>query len=222
MRVNLDQMLRCTLTTEPHDDLPFESLSIEDSIRLVARFQNGDDQAAGKLFRRHVEQLVRLTQSRISTRLVRRIDAEDVVQSVYGDFFEGAKKGNYILERSGDLWRLLVGITMNKLRKQFEFHAADKRDYQREQNFGGDDSTGQAEWQPPSPDASHPEIIAIVDQLEHFLQKLKPSLRSILELRLQGHSVQEIAEYVQLSDRHVRRELENVRELLEREMVPPQ
>ncbi len=206
----------------PNDDLAPEMQSVEDSIRLVARFQQGDDQAAGKLFRRHVEQLVRLTQSRISTRLVRRIDAEDVVQSVYGDFFEGAKKGNYILERSGDLWRLLVGITMNKLRKQFEFHGADKRDYQREQNVGVDESTGQAEWQPESPDASHPEIIAIVDQLEHFLQKLKPSLRSILELRLQGHSVQEIAEYVQLSDRHVRRELDSVRELLEREMSPPQ
>lgn len=209
------------MTSNPPDDFPAESFSAEDSIRLVTRFQQGDEKAAGALFRRHVEQLVRLTQSRISTRLVRRIDAEDVVQSVYGDFFEGAKKGNYILERSGDLWRLLVGITMNKLRKQFEFHGADKRDYQRDQNFGGDESTGQPEWQPPSPDASHPEIIAIVDQLEHFLQKLKPALRSILELRLQGHSVQEIAEQVQLSDRHVRRELENVRELLEREMVPP-
>ena len=205
----------------PNDNPPSESLSIDDSVGLVARFQQGDDQAADKLFRRHVEQLVRLTQSRISARLVRRIDAEDVVQSVYGDFFEGARKGNYTLERSGDLWRLLVGITMNKLRKQFEFHGADKRDYQREQNFSADQSTGQADWQPPSPDASHPDIVAIVDQLEHFLQKLKPTLRSILELRLQGYSVQEIAAHVQLSDRHVRRELENVRGLLEHEMVQP-
>ncbi len=55
----------------------------DESIELLSRIRQGDEQAATDLFERYVERLIRLAQSRLSAKLQRRIDAEDVVQSVY-------------------------------------------------------------------------------------------------------------------------------------------
>ena len=45
-----------------------------------------------------------------------------------------------MIARSGDLWRLLAAITINKLRKQVERHTADKRSPAHEQSFAGESS----------------------------------------------------------------------------------
>ena len=45
---------------------------------------------------------------------------------------------NYVLERQGDLWRLLAAITINKLRGQVKFHTAKKRGHStRRERDGG-------------------------------------------------------------------------------------
>ena len=62
----------------------------DESIELLDRVRQGDEQAATELFDRYVERLIRLAQSRLSAKLRRRVDAEDVVQSVYRSFFSHA------------------------------------------------------------------------------------------------------------------------------------
>ena len=59
--------------------------------------------------------------------LGQRVDAEDVVQSAMLSFFVRASSDAYVLDRAGDLWRLLTTITLNKLRRQVEVHTAAKR-----------------------------------------------------------------------------------------------
>ena len=59
----------------------------------------------------------------------------------------------------------------------------------------------------PSPEAAN----QFVDQLEHFLQQLRPEDRKILELRMQGYKDVEIAEKLNISDRKIRRLMERVR-----------
>ncbi len=110
-----------------------ETLSAE----IVARWRAGDQQAAGALFRRYAERLLALARSRLSSRLARHIDPEDVVQSAYRSFFSGARAGRYVLKRSGDLWRLLVAITLPKLHHQVERPPAGKRRYPREMQIAG-------------------------------------------------------------------------------------
>ena len=88
------------------------------SDKLLARVREGDEKAAEKLFRRYAESLIAIAGARLSEKLARRIDPEDVVQSAYRSFFVRAHQGGYVLKRSGDLWRLLVGITLHKLHHQ--------------------------------------------------------------------------------------------------------
>src|SRR5262249_21636089 len=107
---------------------------------LVARWRAGDEQAAAALFQRYAERLIVLAQRHLSARLAARIDPEDVVQSVYGSFFVAPPNHRYVIEQRGDLWRLLVGITLHKLHRQVEHHMAGKRDVSRELAWKADES----------------------------------------------------------------------------------
>jgi RNA polymerase sigma-70 factor (ECF subfamily) len=100
---------------------------------LMARWCQGDQQAAAELFRRYANRLIELARSRMPSQLNSRIDPEDVVQSVYRSFFTGSREGRYELQRGGDLWRLLVTITLHKLYHQVERNLAGKRALGREQ-----------------------------------------------------------------------------------------
>ncbi len=88
------------------------------SAELLARFQDGDDRAAEEIFERYIDRLTRLARSRLSPKLAHRLDAEDVVMSAWRSFFVAAGAGRFSLKRSGDLWRLLVSITLHKLYRQ--------------------------------------------------------------------------------------------------------
>ena len=65
------------------------------SAELLARVQAGDELAAEELFRRFAERLIAVAGARLSARMARRIDAEDVVQSAYRSFFCKARDGRY-------------------------------------------------------------------------------------------------------------------------------
>src|SRR5262245_34891463 len=85
---------------------------------LVARWQKGDQAAAAELFQRYAGRLVALARSQLSDKLAQRVDPEDVVQSVYRSFFVDSREGRYQVERGGDLWQLLVTMTLHKLANQ--------------------------------------------------------------------------------------------------------
>ena len=62
-----------------------------ESIKLVAAWREGDQQAATALFERYAKRLIALANSRLSARLAARVDPQDVIQSVYCSFFVGAR-----------------------------------------------------------------------------------------------------------------------------------
>jgi RNA polymerase sigma-70 factor (ECF subfamily) len=186
------------------------------SAELVTRWRQGDEQAADELFRRYAGRLLALAQSRLSEKLALRVDAEDVIQSVYRSFFVHARAGRYIFERSGDLWKLLVAITLHKVRGQAEFHGAEKRALDREQSAG----TAGADWQGMSMQAltrqpTPLEAAALADELEQVMRALETPQRRMFELRLQGYSIEEIAAECDCSVRTVKRGLALIRQVLE-------
>src|SRR5262249_17101191 len=107
---------------------------------LVARWHQGDQQAAAELFRRYVDRLIALARSRLSGKVAQRVDPEDVVQSVYRTFFADVRDGRYLRDRGGDMWQLLVTITLHKVNDQIRRNKSDKRDFQKEQSFSSEDS----------------------------------------------------------------------------------
>src|SRR5271156_4863230 len=81
---------------------------------LMACWREGDQQAAADLFRRYASRLIALVRSRLSSKLPCRIDPEDVVLSAYRSFFGDAREGHFEIRHGGNLWQLLVTITLHK------------------------------------------------------------------------------------------------------------
>lgn len=187
----------------------------EETINLFADWKEGDEDAAFVMFERYVNRLTALARSRLSPRMQQRLDPDDIVQSAYRVFFDRASRNEFSLQRTGDLWRLLAAITLKKVQAKVEFHQAQKRSITND--AGQSDSSTffaapiEAVDREPTPD----ESVALLEEIQHVLAKLDPIQRDIVEKRLGGMEVEEIAEAVQRSDRTVRRALEVVRKLLE-------
>jgi RNA polymerase sigma factor (sigma-70 family) len=188
----------------------------DDAADLMARWRQGDQQAATELFQRYTDRLIGLARSRLSSCLAQRLDPEDVVQSAMRSFFSGTREGRYQLERGGDLWQLLVSITLHKLHKKVRRNTALKRDPGREQSFeaeaNGPDLVDLLLAREPSPI----EAVALVDEVEQVMRRLQPGPRRMLELRLQGYNLEEIAAATQKGVTTVRRALKEIKQAFER------
>jgi len=182
----------------------------ESSAEILQRYRNGDEAAANELFCRYVGRLTLLARSRLSPKLASRTDPEDIVLSAYRSFFIGARDGRFLLARSGDLWRLLVSITMHKLYRQVREHSAEKRAVSAERTGFGAKEQGLLFSREPSPE----EAIAVADELEALMSTLDTFARRVLELRLQEQELSAIAAETGRSDRTVRRTLRTIREQL--------
>src|SRR4051812_45025103 len=89
---------------------------------LVQRFRRGDEEAAALLFRRYALRLTRVAEQHLGRKLAGRLDGEDVVQSVFRTFFRRSAAGEFSIDGSGQLWRLLVQITLCKARAKARYH----------------------------------------------------------------------------------------------------
>jgi RNA polymerase sigma-70 factor (ECF subfamily) len=185
------------------------------SAELVARWREGDGRAAEQLFESYAGRLVALARSRLSEKLARRLDAEDVVQSAFRSFFDGLRQGQYDLPDRGDLWRLLVSITLHKVYRQARRHSAGKRDLDRERPLGDAPERWPVAVQQLAEEPTPAEATALAEEVEVLLGGLSPVQREVAELRLQGHTQNEIAEVVRRSQRTVRRWLEEIKQHLE-------
>lgn len=190
--------------------------SVESFIRSL---RAGDPGVTKEVFDQYVDRLVAMARKRISLRLAGRIDAEDIVQSVFRTFFHRAKQGQFQFSAEDDVCRMLARITVHKTLRQVAHHQARKRDAGRDAGSGDDaqDLVVNLLSREPSPD----ETTALLDQMEHFISKLRPEERQVLELRMQGFSTLEIAKQLDQTDRKIRRLMERVRELAGKEELLP-
>ena len=181
------------------------------SLVLLERFRDGDDLAAEALFSRYFERLTLLARSRLSPRLASRTDPEDIVLSVYRSFFVGVRAGRFVPSRGGDLWRMLASITRHKLLRQVRYQRADRRSVDIELPLDQvDEGRMSVRRREPTPE----DALALADELEHIFSRLSRFGRRVLELRLQGAQLSEIAEDTGRSERTVRRTLAQIRELM--------
>jgi RNA polymerase sigma-70 factor (ECF subfamily) len=187
--------------------------------RFLQDLSRGDEQVARQLFDTYVDRLVALARSRISQRLASRVDPEDIVQSVFRTFFGRIKEGRFQINDQDDLCKLLMRITVHKTLRQIAFHKAAKRDpgHETGQEDGSHDHIMELLDREPTPD----DAVAFVDQLEHFLGRLRPQERQILEMRMQGYTNEEIAQELGIYDRKIRRVIERVRGLAAQEGLAP-
>jgi len=182
-----------------------------DSVQLLARWGDGDESAARELFETHAARLIGLVRRHLSEKLAHRFDAEDVVQSAFRSFFVGTREGRYLLQHSGDLWKLLVAISLHKLQHQVARHRAARRDVDREE-AGGIDSRWFDHFQDrlQSPPLTE-DALAVAEEIETILTQLTPTEQRMFELRLEGYTLDEIAADTGRSQRTARRVMERIR-----------
>src|SRR4051812_50153349 len=92
---------------------PLDALAIPDR-DLLDRFQRGDREAAAQLYERYAERLRALTRRKSSTALACRLDPDDIVQSVFRNFFQAARTGGDDIPPRAGLWELLFVVAPNK------------------------------------------------------------------------------------------------------------
>ena len=137
-------------------------------------------------------------------------DEDDVALSAFNTLCDGVQKGRYSKVRNRDeLWRLLAVITMNKARERAAHESRQRR---------GGVST------PVSLDAvspqlfsleSNPEFVTLVqEECEQLLERLvKPELKVVAMLKVEGYTNEEIASSMECSRRSVQRRLNLIRDI---------
>lgn len=177
------------------------------SARIFASVVAREPDAETQLFHRYLQRLCRLARTRLVSRLAKRMDPEDIVLSAYRSFFVSARAGRFSIQESGDLWALLAKITLRKLYRSAAHHSAEMRSMHREVSLP--ESTSPHEWliaEQPSAE----EAVALADEVESVLRTLSPPHRRVVELRLQGELMNEIARQTGIPERTIRRILSDL------------
>lgn len=165
-----------------------------------------------ELVERYTLRLMEFARRQLPERVQRRVDPEDVVQSVYRSFFRRLKEGQFNFEESQDVWRLLAAMTFCKARNVVKFHQRGRRDVRRDAGLqpfhAATESHGLCDPEPGAED-----VALMLDCLEQLLAKLPDNYRQIVVHRLEGDSIEEIAHKVNRTRRTVLRVLAHVQEL---------
>jgi RNA polymerase sigma-70 factor (ECF subfamily) len=188
--------------------------SIDD---LVAQLRAGDNDAARKIFDEYAKRLIGLAQTRLSGPVRRRVDAEDVVQSVFKSFFVRLTKGEFDLESKDNIWSLLVVITLRKCGHKIRDMFRQRKDVRREIDPQKEADDSISSWQALAPGPTPAQAVMLTEIIERILAELKPRERQIVELHLQGCDITDIQSQVQRSAYTIRDVLKRVRRSLEAE-----
>jgi DNA-directed RNA polymerase specialized sigma24 family protein len=189
--------------------------------RLIDGLMVGDDVAVQRLWERYFRRLVGLARKKLADAPRRAADEEDIALSAFKSFCASAERGRFpqLLDRDS-LWRLLVVMTVRKA-------AHLRRDEGRQKRGGGavilTGTTGQAGETPVLEEIlsrePSPEFAALATE-EH--QRLMTALgddelRSVAQWRMEGFTVEEIAAKLEYAPRSIKRKLQMIRTIWERE-----
>ena len=184
--------------------------------------REGDPDAVQRLWERYFQQLIELARKKLRA-LPHCEAAEDVALSAFDSFCRGAGRGRFPqLADRDSLWRLLVVVTARKA-------AHYKRDASRQKRGGAGALAGSA---PPESDTGMsleqivgreptPEFAAqAAEECRHLLGLLgDPELESVALLKMEGYTVEEIAERLGYVPRTIKRKLRLIRGLWEQELA---
>jgi DNA-directed RNA polymerase specialized sigma24 family protein len=157
------------------------------------------NEAARIIWERFSTPLQSLVRRHLDSRIRRREDEDDILQSMYACLCAGQLEGKTAPASREELWKLMARITMCKVVNTAHRHRAARRDVRRERADSPDGTTEGSQfprWMlehiaraQPSPE----EKLIVLDELERLLHGLKEELRQIVLWKLDGFTNVEIA-----------------------------
>lgn len=187
-------------------------LNDEDFAKTIEGLQTADPVQLAEFWDRFGPMLMCLAEKNLSPGVKRRLGPEDIAQSACRSFLRRARDRQYQLDDSDSLWRLLCVITLTKVREKTRFHFRQKRGVQFEVVLDEKASIACREAAEIDP----AQLAEFNDFLSAVLESLDEEEQSMLELRLQHYTQEEIAERLGCSERTVRRILKRVQRNFEK------
>ena len=179
--------------------------------------QQGNAQAAEKLWQEYFVKIVRLAKRRMEGLRLRAADEEDVALSAMNSFCRMAQNREEPIANSTELWKLLATIVKRKVNKERQRQFAAKRQEYRLVGESGvspfqddeenDKGNGLAQFsgREPSPELA----LELAETWERILNL--PDAEELVLLKVDGYSNSEIAEKMGCSTRTVQRNIEKIK-----------
>ena len=183
----------------------------------------GSDEFETEIVQQYSARLLALARRELPERIRRRVDPEDVLQSVYRSFFRRLSQDEFEFAEAEDVWRLLTVMTYRKVKNQIKFHRRQQRDAYLDISYQAEtvDGTSAKLGEPVASGPSAADLAILVDYLEIILRRLPERHHELVRLRLEGCSTSEIASRVGVTKRTVIRVLAHLKtiatEILEEE-----
>jgi len=166
----------------------------------------------------YLPKLIRLADRNMSNRLKTKIASDEMAGSVIGSVLRLKNEGKIRVEQSEDFWRLLVAISLNKVRKKARHYGAQKRNWDLEILIT-DDMPTLEEIARDHGDPTDEDGAETAKVLEELSERLNDNCKKVLAGRLESKTNLEIADAISLSTRTVTRcwqeILEEMKKLLE-------
>jgi DNA-directed RNA polymerase specialized sigma24 family protein len=185
----------------------------------ISALKQGDQSAAEGLWEAYFRRLVSLARARLRDVPRRMADEEDVALSAFDSFCRGARAGRFPrLDDRGDLWQILVVITVR--------HALSLRNYEGRAKRGGGRVQSLTELPPElfesiGGDEPNPELAAqVAEECRRLMARLgDPTLQSVATCKLEGYTNDEIAARLGCVTKTVERKLARIRGMWANEMT---
>lgn len=180
---------------------------------LMARLRGGDEEVARLVYERFAARLAQVARARLAHPLRAKLDADDIVQSVFRSFFGRQRQGQWRLEDWSELEGLLAAITLHKCGKQAARYGTQQRNTAREVPLSAAEqlpATQQLRCE-PSPE----EVATLSDLLARLMESLESQDAEVLLLRLEGYTAAEIGRRMGRAVRTVWRALKRCQARLE-------
>ncbi len=179
----------------------------------------GEEVAARHIWNHFASKLTDAARKKLAPATRRVYDENDAAQSAFHSLCVGVSDGSFPdLTDRDSLWRLLLVITARKVQHRHRYDAQQCRDINRTSTDSvflpveGNSDVKVERFVSREPT---PEFTAeFVDSCECLFDKLNDSqLRSIAQLKVEGHTDNEIAAKLSVSRRTVQRRLEMIRRI---------
>ena len=170
----------------------------------MARIKDCSIQQENYIFNKYIGMIVSLAAKKIDGRFKARIDPESIAMSVMESFFDGVRHEKFDFDNWEMVYGLLVKITLRKSHNRNVLHGAQKRSAS---GPGGEALPDVAfeEWQAGYSGPGPEEEVIAADLLEAIRARLRDKEAVLLDMKLAGHSRDEIAEALGYSTRTVDR-----------------
>jgi DNA-directed RNA polymerase specialized sigma24 family protein len=186
----------------------------------IGMLKQGDAKAAQHLWETYFQRLVALARARLRGVSRRVADEEDVALSAFDSFCRGAERGRFPrLADRGDLWQLLVVITLRKACDLANYEGRAARDSGRVMSLSDLAETGADQILGDEPS---PELAAqVADECGRLLNRLgNDTLRAVALWKMEGFTNEEIAQKLGCVRFSVDRKLRTIREIWGEEPSP--